>query len=286
MSEYQQYHFKTIDRPLTYKEQETINSWSSRANVNSTSAKFQYNYGDFPQSEENVMEKYFDALLYFSNLGSYRLMFRFPLDAIEPDEIAAFQREAETGYITHLALIKRKNCWLLDFYWADDGDDDRWMEEDFSLGGLIAIREQILRGDYRALYIFWIKLATYEHLYDVENYDIEEDDDDKNPTVPPNLDKLNSTLRNFVDFFDIDEDLIKAAASFGKTNQSKKIDYEKLIQQLPEKERMDFLVRFAKGETNLEVTFNRRLKSFLKEDGEESNKNRASPLALIQKSEA
>jgi hypothetical protein len=286
MSEYQQYHFKAIDRPLTHKEQEKISSWSSRANVNSTSAKFQYNYGDFPETEEKVVEKYFDALFYFSNLGTYRLMFRFPLEAIDSEKIAVFEREAETGFTTHLQLLKKKNCWLLDFYWSDDGEDDRWMEEDFSLGGLISIREQIMRDDYRALYLFWIKLATYAHLYDVEEYEDElEDEESQHPIVPPNLGKLNSTLRNFVDFFDIDEDLIKAAASFGKINQSQKIDYAKLIKQLPEKERMDFLVRLAKGETNLEVAFNRRLKYFLTKDDEGTNENRPSPLKLVQKSE-
>jgi hypothetical protein len=48
---------------------------------------------------------------------------------------------------------------------------------------------------------------------------------------------------------------------------------------------MDFLVRLAKGETNLEVAFNRRLKYFLTKDDEGTNENRPSPLKLVQKSE-
>ena len=42
MSEFQLYRFKTIDRPLTNDEQEEVRSWSSRAEITSTSAFLPY----------------------------------------------------------------------------------------------------------------------------------------------------------------------------------------------------------------------------------------------------
>ena len=75
MSEFQLYRFKTIDRQLTKDEQEEVRSWSSRAQVNSTSATFVYHYGDFRKNEEKAVEDYFDAMLYVSNFLNkiYRL---------------------------------------------------------------------------------------------------------------------------------------------------------------------------------------------------------------------
>jgi hypothetical protein len=63
MSEYQYYEFRAIDRPLTAKEQETIQGLSSRAEVSPHRAAFVYNYGDFRGKPEVILEKYFDALM-------------------------------------------------------------------------------------------------------------------------------------------------------------------------------------------------------------------------------
>ena len=44
MSEYQFYEFRSVDRPLTTKEQQEIDKWSSRTSPSSTGATFIYNY--------------------------------------------------------------------------------------------------------------------------------------------------------------------------------------------------------------------------------------------------
>ena len=78
MSEFQQYQFQTIDRPLTEAQRKEVNSWSSRAAASSTSVTFTYHYGDFSQDEEKVLAEFFDAMLYVANWGTKQLMFRFP----------------------------------------------------------------------------------------------------------------------------------------------------------------------------------------------------------------
>lgn len=87
MSEYQYYEFQAIDRPLTAEEQGEIGSWSSRTHPTSTQAIFNYNYGDFPKSPEKVVEKYFAAMLYESNFGSKRLIFRLPCTIIDEKKL-------------------------------------------------------------------------------------------------------------------------------------------------------------------------------------------------------
>ncbi len=76
MGEFQCYKFKTIDRPLTESERREVDALSSRGEVSSTSATFIYHYSDFRHKPETVFEKYFDAMLYFTNWGTRRLMFR------------------------------------------------------------------------------------------------------------------------------------------------------------------------------------------------------------------
>ena len=64
MSEFQTYHFRAIDRPLTNKEQEGVNQLSSRFSTSPTSYSLNYSYSDFRHDAEKVLEKYFDAFLY------------------------------------------------------------------------------------------------------------------------------------------------------------------------------------------------------------------------------
>ena len=48
MSEYQYYEFQAIDKPLTETEQKKISSLSNRVELTAMTAKFVYNYSDFP----------------------------------------------------------------------------------------------------------------------------------------------------------------------------------------------------------------------------------------------
>jgi hypothetical protein len=289
MSEFQLYRFKAIDRPLTKAEQEEVRSWSSRARVTSTSATFIYHYGDFRKEEEKVVEEYFDAMLYVSNWGTQRLLFRFPLDTFDRKTVNEFAIIAETGYTTHLDFQKKANCWLLDFYWSDD-ESGGWMEEeDYELEDFLSIRNQIMNGDYRALYLFWLRLAAYSYQFDGEGEADEFDDFEEGygkvpPPVPPNLNSLTGDLQNFVNFFAIDEDLIAAAADYSFVKKTKKNNYTELVLQLSENERIDFVVRLAKGEPNLSLTLNRRLRDFMKMTDKNDNENKPSIFQLIQKS--
>lgn len=87
MSEYQYYEFQAIDRSLTNREMGEIAQLSSRVDLNPYRAVFVYYYGDFRAKPENVLSRYFDAMIYLANWGSKRLMFRFPESVVNIDEI-------------------------------------------------------------------------------------------------------------------------------------------------------------------------------------------------------
>lgn len=71
MSEYQYYEFKAIERPLHDKEKEAISKLSSRVQLTSNKASFNYSYGDFPANPQKILAQYFDALYYIANWGTF-----------------------------------------------------------------------------------------------------------------------------------------------------------------------------------------------------------------------
>ncbi len=149
MSEYQYYEFRSIDRPLTEKEQNEIGSWSSRTNPSPTGAVFVYNYGDFRKDVKKVVEKYFDAMFYIAIWGTKRLMFKFPVDLIDPNTIEQ--------YCTHneISIYRSGGYVLLDLYFSEE-EVCGWVEGEGWLSSLISLRNDILRGDYRCLYLAWL----------------------------------------------------------------------------------------------------------------------------------
>jgi len=88
----------------------------------------------------------------------------------------------------------------------DDDDDedgsDRETPPPSSLDALLALRDEIARGDLRALYLGWLGAVQSGHL----------DDEATEPPVPPGLGKLTSEQKTLAQFLHISTDLIEAAA--------------------------------------------------------------------------
>lgn len=263
MSEFQCYQFRSFDRPLTESERKEVSSWSSRVEVSSNAATFIYHYGDFRKSPEKVVEQYFDAMLYFTNWGTRQLLFRLPEQLIDAKAIERFcvEHEWSSGYIS---LTKKGKVYLLDIHYSDE-EGGEWMEDDdFDLGIIGQIREDILSGDFSALYLIW---AQFSKPY--------EDDDDfivkkgkkssqpSYPEVPANLKKLSSALSAFIEFFYIEMDLVSAIQSVSQSSNIPEVNYEKLLIELTEKERIEWLLRLINGEPKLDFSLKKRLEKLL-----------------------
>jgi len=78
MSEYQYYEFHAIDKPLTERQMGELRKLSTRAEITTTSFTNEYHWGDFHGSPRSMMEKYFDAFLYYANWGTHWFMLRLP----------------------------------------------------------------------------------------------------------------------------------------------------------------------------------------------------------------
>ncbi len=244
MSEYQYYEFRAIDRPLSEAEQREIGKLSSRVDLTPSKAVFVYNYGDFRGDPEEVLSRYFDASLYLANWGSRRLMFRFPKAMIDLEEVRPY------CVTDHISFSVAGEHVILDIE-LDKEEGVDWLEGEGWLPSLLGLREDILRQDYRLLYLAWLGATML--VYDL-------DEDAHEPPVPPGLRAPSAALGNFVDLFELDKDLLKVAAqASGERQEVSQETLQQALSRLPEAERDAFLLRLARGEANLSAALNRRL---------------------------
>ncbi|MEM8828092.1 MAG: hypothetical protein AAGE96_01885 [Cyanobacteria bacterium P01_G01_bin.19] len=243
MSEYQYYEFQTIDRPLNNKERKIIGQLSSRVELTATRAIFTYSYGDFRSTPQDILAKYFDAMYYIANWGTQQLMFRFPKSLIDIKQIQAYCIE------DCISVSKIGNYVILDIcYNLEDGFG--WIEGGGELAEIIDLRNDILKQDYRLLYLAWLKAIT---LQDIDRQEYE-------PPVPPGLNKLSRSLTSFIELFELDNYLVEVAAKSSQelTSITDEIWREK-ISQLSRKECDIILLQLLKEKPNLAIEFKQKI---------------------------
>jgi hypothetical protein len=264
MSEYQYHEWQAVDRVLTPEEQAAVNNLSSHIEVSSSRAVVTYHWSNFRHDPKQVLLKYFDAYFYLANWGSLRLMFRFPKGLLEEADVEPYCLDE---FIT-FEKIGKYQVLDLDF---NPEDGEGWMEAEAGLSHFIRLRADLLEGDFRLLYLAWLKAMTmYGDPYADERYDNDDTDVaayDREPPVPPGLKKLSPPLQNFVQIFEIDPFLVQAAAE--ESPDPKKaltVDYCELIGRLPREECDDFLARLAEGDPGVGLALRKRLSAFLPQE--------------------
>lgn len=255
MSEYQYYEWQTLDRPLTEEEQDAVNGLSSHIDVSSTNAVVTYEWSDFKHDPLKVLAKYFDAHLYLANWGSRRLAFRFPKGSVDKVAIGSYCDE------DHLTLTTVGNVHILELQ-LDREEDYEWFETGGVLSTLARLRDDIIQGDYRALYLAWLKVMELES----GEYEDEDDDDpdafvaDREPPLPAGLGQLTAPLKRFVEFFDVDPHLVQAAAAASTESQpASQKDFRPLIARLSRAECDDFILKLVNGEAGALAALKKKL---------------------------
>jgi len=250
MSEYQYYGWQAIDRPLTMRELDDVAQLSSHMEeVSTTRAVVTYQWGDFKHNPIHVLHKYFDIFLYDSNFGYRRLAFRIPKKLLDPRDIEPY---LDGEFIT---LETHDNYHLLELKFNDDAGDSglEYVNSDQMLNRLASLREQIIQGDYRALYIVWLLSVT-------QMEDDPETDELLEPLVPQGLNKLDIGLRALLEFFGIDPHLVSAAA--GSTHPAESTpppDPASAIPSLTREEMESHLTAIVNGEAGAVALLKKQL---------------------------
>ncbi|MEM7657498.1 MAG: hypothetical protein AAF399_15295 [Bacteroidota bacterium] len=239
MSFYQLYDFCTVDRPLTPEQRAEIDTYSSRSSPSSHRATFVYNYGDFQYEALEVLLEHFDMALELNGWGTRRLMIKLPLEAVE---VATMKRYnlGSSVFIRQVYMGTRDAWAFLDLHWAEEEQYD-WVEGEGVLDQLLPLRNQLLQGDYRVLFLAWLHMAAGNaEMSEEEAYDEEEEMEIIEPPIPPGLGQLDDALESFIDFWQIDRGLIQAAAQHSAPKEPEP-DFAGLISQLSSSEKDAFL---------------------------------------------
>ena len=227
MSEYQYYDFKTIDRALTKTEMATLRSISTRAVITSTSFTNHYEWGDLKADPLKLLAAYFDAFVYVANWGTREFYLRLPQELVDSKQLKAML-PGKTAY------VRSSGQFVIVAFESEVELDDDWDDGTGWMGSLISLRTDLLRGDFRCLYLGWLSC--------VENGGFSRDA--LEPPVPAGLRELSASLDSLIEFLGIDEDLIEVAASISealKAGPSHK-ELATWIRGLPEKEKDGLLV--------------------------------------------
>lgn len=229
MSEYQYYEFLAIDRPLDRSEMAELRALSTRAEITPTRFANEYNWGSFKGSPEKMMEKYFDAHVYVANWGHYRFMLRLPIDCVDEETVQAYVADGCLGFWTtedHLIVE-----------WSHEDEPESYdVEGEGWLARLVPIREELERGDYRALYLGW--------LFGVGMGVVPEDAVE--PPPPAGLGSLTPAQQALVEFLGIDTDLLTGAA-VADSPAPIRVDYAAWVAGVPIEETREYLVLMLEG---------------------------------------
>lgn len=271
MSEYQYYEFRTFNTPLSEKQKQELYSLSSRGYVTSHKARYIYNYSDLPADPNELIIEMFDFGFYMTNWGTRSLTFRLPVDLVDID------RMEEYCLLDEIQLFHTDSDeYLLLTLSFHDEDYSAWLEDDGCAeycSELAELYRELLSGDYRGLYIAWLKAASSLSMDDSEEYHTE-------PPVPAGLGNPTSTQRTLMQFFQINPSLPAVAATQSK-DENRTIDVQKLITQLSEKEKNDFLLRLSRSEANLTVLLNKRLRELATDHAPKDDDREAGPRRTI-----
>ncbi|GAA3689711.1 hypothetical protein GCM10022267_90490 [Lentzea roselyniae] len=203
MSEYQYYEFVAIDRPLDAQAQAEVGALSTRAEITATRFVNEYHWGDFRGDPNQLMERYYDAHLYFANWGTRRIMLRLPRNLLDLDVAGQYCVSDQVTAWTagqHLVLSLTN----------DDESGDWDYEPQASLSSIIDIHDELAAGDHRALYLAW--LADYGVWEPDEDAFDHDEDDELEPPVPPGLRTLTAPQHELAEFLRVDQDLLAVAA--------------------------------------------------------------------------
>jgi len=210
MSEYQYYEFAAVDQLLTEQAQSELRSRSTRATITASCFINEYHWGNLKGEPLDWVERFFDAHVYSSSWGNCRLLLRIPRDVIDAkvilDCVDTPGHSASASMPTAFEVNRTAQHSILDWAFNDDsGEHARFYEQADGPGWmarLLPLRDELLRGDTRSLYLGWLARLVNGELRD----------SDREPSLPNGLQTLTPAQASLAEFMMLDPDWLAAAA--------------------------------------------------------------------------
>lgn len=250
MSEYQYYEFVALDGPISDEGLHYARGCSSRATVSRFRWQNVYHFGDFHGSAEKLLNHY-DAHLYTANWGTVRLGLAFPKGCLHPEVIQPYLGGGER-YEDTLTTKQIGDRFIV---WWERNEEGGWghTEGEGLLDQLVGLREELMGGDYRALFLGW--LADF----DAEEWSDPKDSAVVMPPVPAGLDRLSPALAALIEHFPIDRDAFTVAAGLAPNHSQNSTSITAVLESLPATQMRSLLKRVAEGDSSRVMSELRRL---------------------------
>lgn len=229
MSEYQCYEFVALDRPLTAKQMAELRALSTRAEISPTRFWNEYQWGDLKADPAKLMERYFDAHLYFANWGTRRLMLRVAKARVDAKALKPY---FDVG---HAACLTSVGEHVLIDLGSDTEEPEGDDQSHGSLAALSPLRAELTRGDLRPAYLAWLLAVDGNNV----------DDDAEEPPVPARLAELTAAQQAMIEFLRIDVDLVAAAARGSAARTDDGAPFRRWLAALSDKQKNAWLRRAA-----------------------------------------
>src|SRR5580658_8963631 len=137
MSEYQYYDFRAIDQALTKADIAALQSISTRATITSTSFTNHYEWGDLKADPLKLMERYFDAYVYFTNWGTRHVYFRLQREMADYEQL----RDMLPGDAAHVEKVGKHL--IVGFEGESEPGEDEWDDGSGWMGSLLSLRSDL-----------------------------------------------------------------------------------------------------------------------------------------------
>jgi len=202
VSEYQYVVFRAVDGPLNDKQLEFAQRQSTRAEVSRWSLSVEYHYSSFRGDVDGLLRRGYDVYLQYTNYGNREIKLRLPHGMPVTKSVWSKYVDGEQLHWKGDAKGRGGVLSLQPFHEAGDLDEV-WETEQY-LDAAVRVRERLMSGDLRALYLLWLCAA---------------DDDDNDPEemieppVPHGIAESASYSGELLSFFGLDPLLLVAAGS-------------------------------------------------------------------------
>lgn len=195
MSEYQYIHFMACDRPLDDAALKYMRMQSTRADISQWEFTNEYHFGDFHGNALEMVRRGYDAHLHFANFGIRKLLFRLPELPCDKKTFTAFEFEYGIAWTQD----KQGKAGVLSIEPEADAGTYDYLDNIHSLlPRLVPLRDMLMEGDLRPLYLAWLACACK--------------DESTEPPVPAGLGRLNGALEALAELYELSIDLVAAAA--------------------------------------------------------------------------
>lgn len=200
MSEYQYVVFQAVDGPLNDQQLEFARRQSTRAEVTRWSLSVEYHYSSFRGDVDGLLRHGYDVYLQHTNYGIREIRLRLPGGIPVPKRVWSKYVDGEKLCCKSDAVGPGAIVSLCPYY--EPGSLEEVWETQKYLDAAVYVRDRLMRGDLRALYLLWLCAANDE--YSDRETIIE-------PPVPHGIADIAPQGGELLSFFGLDPLLLVAA---------------------------------------------------------------------------